>query len=356
MNWLLLALLLVPPEQPAVEVQRPGEAVPWALAWDAPSTCPTRAQVIAAVRGYLPMLEEPPADVARARLRINARVEVSEGEWHARLELSGVYGSTTRSFSAASCSELADAVALVFAVSLDPVVVAEGVAQARREADEPPTVAEPASEPEDPPPRAREPDELASEPDEPLPPRLQVFEPVEQSAGRPSVGARLFGGGGFGPTTAGYGALGLGVAVFDRRWRWVLEGGGWLPRTILTEELGGRFSGWWIGSRGCFVPALRRRPDSARALEFPLCGGVEAGQVLAVGLAPAVDTRRASQPWIAGSLGAGLSFAINERLALFVDAAALLPFVRGSFDIGDRAVQVLTPVGVRASLGVELRF
>jgi hypothetical protein len=332
-TWLLLALLLAPPEPSAVEVQRPGEPMLWAFEWTAPESCPTRADVVARIRSYLPTLEQPPLQVPRARLRLEAIVEPIADAWTIRLNTSGEQGSTERSFSAATCEELADAVALVAAVSLDPVIVSR---ELTRVASEQP------SEPEL---------ELQPEPPPEPPPALELTrDDVDVPTPRNfRIGLRVFGGGGFGPTTAGYGALGADVALFGRLWRWSLDGGAWLPRTIRSEQAGGRFWGWWLGTRGCVVP-------SRAVVEVPVCAGLELGQARGLGLAPALDPRAAAYPWAAASLGAGITWVIIERVALLVDASMLVPFVSGEFQVGGESLEPLVPVGVRATLGLELRL
>jgi hypothetical protein len=342
MKWLVLALLLAPPDEPAVEVQRPGEPVLWALDWATPPSCPTRADLVERVRSYIPAIEEPPLEVPRARLRIEASVELLEGEWAVRMRMSGEQGSTERSFSAASCDELADAVALVAAVSLDPVLTAREVADVRAAVV---AVEEPEPEPEPEP----ELDQL-DEPDAESISAPPASDDVEPEPPRNfQMALRLGGGGGFGPTTTGYGALAAGVALFGPRWRWSIDGGGWLPRTIRTDQAAGRFWGWWVGTRGCFVP-------HRDVVEFPLCGGIELGQVAARGLAPALNPRGASYLWAAASVSGGVSWVITDRVAIVTDVAALVPFVRGDFRVSDQILQRLAPVGVRATLGIELRL
>jgi hypothetical protein len=342
-KWLALALLLASPAEPSVEVQRPGEPVLWALDWDAPASCPTRTDFLVRVRSYVPALEEPPLEVPRARLRIDAKIEQVSGMWTVQLAMSGEHGSSERSFSASTCEELADAVALVTAVSLDPVVTAREVAEARAAALPVAPPLEPLEdEPEpEPPVEVREPDvELVSSP----PDELEPAAPREFR-----IALRVTGGGGFGPTLTGYGALAAGFALFGRRWRWSLDGGGWLPRTIRSEQAAGRFWGWWVGTRGCFVPRLS-------TVEFPLCAGLELGQVRAAGLQPALNTRAAAYPWIAASVGGGISWVIVDRVAIVADVAALVPFIAGDFQVGEQTLQRLVPVGVRAMLGLELRL
>jgi hypothetical protein len=346
-NWLALALLLAPPDRSAVEVQRPGEPMLWALDWSAPASCPDRDGVIARIGSYLPALEQPPLQVPRARLRVDASVEQIADAWTVRLNMSGEHGTSERSFSATSCEELADAVALVAAVSLDPVVVARELAVAQ-----PAVVTDQPNQP-DQPVQPVEPEAVPQNNLEPAPDEVEFTPAPNEStaiaARNFEIGLRVFGGGGYGPTTTGYASLGAGAAIFGRLWRWSLDGGGWLPRTIRTDQAAGRFSGWWLGTRGCVVP-------SRRSIEIPICAGLELGQVRALGLAPARNTRAASYPWVAASVSGGVTWVIIERVAIFVDAAALVPFISGDFRVGDQSLQQVAPIGMRASLGVELRL
>ena len=343
-KWLVFALLLAPPSGGrAVEIQRPGEAVTWTLSWQAPPTCPPREQVVGAIRAYLPALEEPPAAAPRANLQIRAQLEQVDGEWSAQLDLSGREGATQRHFAAASCTELSDAIALVAAVSLDPVLVSREIARLEAAA-----AAEVIETPEPEP----EPEPLRPPDPEPSPDPRLALDLGDQDQPTPrnfQIGLRLHGGGGYGPTNTSYGALGAGVAIFARRWRWGLDGGWWLPRTLVDSQASGRFSAWWLGTRGCFVPRRNK-------LEFPLCAGLEAGQLLARGLPPAVNTRDATLVWVAASLSPALAWVITPRVALAAEAALLLPLVTGSFMVGDQSVQSISPVGLRALLAVELRL
>jgi hypothetical protein len=78
--------------------------------------------------------------------------------------------------------------------------------------------------------------------------------------------------------------------------------------------------------------------------------------VQAIGLAPARNTRPANYPWVAASISGGITWVILERVAVFLDASALLPLISGEFRVGDRALQRLVPFGVRATVGIELRL
>jgi hypothetical protein len=349
--WLpALGLVLAFTQPEAPPIQRPGEPVLWAFEWDAPPECPSRADVIASVRSYLPELDEPPPSPSRADLRVTVSV-ASEGEsWTASVRMSGRDGASERRFSSPACTELADAAALITAVALDPVLVARRVAEQREAAELEslqPVEPEPA-EPEPIEPPAAELDEseplgslnlsIDDDDPEPLPPRS--FE----------LALGVFGTGAWGPATVGFGGLAGSFAAFADRWRWQLEGGWSIPRTLtLDDGRRGRVQAWWLGTRGCVVPRVG-------VVELPSCPGVEAGQVFAGGLPPTTNVSTASQPWVAIVVGQGLRWPFLDRLALTLEAAVLVALVRGRFTIGDETLASLTPVGFRGALGLEARF
>jgi hypothetical protein len=338
MQRLLLGLILGFAEPPPI--QRPGDPVLWAFEWEAPPECPSRGEVIVSVQSYLPELDDPPLSPSRADLRVVVSVTADDAGWAATVRMSGRDGASERSFSAPVCAELAEATALITAVALDPVLVARRVTEQPEAVSIEPPAQPPPVEPE--PPEPPEPqtdlDLVLSDPTEPTRPRTVKF------------GVGLFGTGAWGPASAGFGGLAGSFAVFAGLWRWQLEGGWSIPRTLaLDDGRRGRVQAWWLGTRGCVVPALR-------TIELPLCPGVEAGQVFARGLAPTTNVSNGMQPWAAIVLGQGLRWPFLDRLALTVEAAVLVSLVRGRFTIGDETLASLTPVGFRGALGLELRF
>jgi hypothetical protein len=352
--WWLIGLLVAPPSEPgSVAIQQPEAAVVWAFEWEAPTECPGRDDVIAAIREYLPELDDPPITPARADLRIAASVSSEGRTWTAALRTSGREGNVERSFSAPSCTELADAVALITAVALDPVLVARRTQVIDDEPElvesiEPP---KPSEVPESPEPEAIVETEVPEPESDPLR-GLVLTEsadsaPLERDV---DLGIGVQGFGAWGPTAAGFGGLAGSFAVFAGRWRWQLDGGWWAPRVqTLDDGRSGRIQGWWLGTRGCVVPRVG-------AVELPLCPGIEAGQAIARGIAPTTNVRGARQPWVAIVVSPGLRWAFVDRVALTLDAALLVSLVRGRFLIGDEPIASLTPVGFRGSLGLEVRF
>lgn len=348
---LLLGLVLAPAGEPgSVAIQQPEDTGVWAFDWEAPAECPTRDDVIEAIRVYLPELDEPTDSPGRADLRIAVRLASEAETWTAELRTSGHDGNAERRFSAAACVELADAIALITAVALDPVLVARRTTVVETRPSEPeiepPEIGPPElDEPIDPP-------ELVEPPnDDPLQGLILTAIPEDSPRTRDvDLGIGVQGIGSWGPTETGFGGLAGSFAVFAGRWRWQLDGGWWIPRTqTLADGRGGRIQGWWLGTRGCLVPRIG-------AVELPLCPGIEAGQVRARGIAPTTNVRGGTQPWVAITVGPGLRWAVVDRLALTLDATLLVSLVRGRFLIGDEPITSMVPVGFRGALGLEVRF
>ncbi|MFV8754659.1 hypothetical protein ACNOYE_29280 [Nannocystaceae bacterium ST9] len=343
---LLIGLALAPAGEPAI--QQPDEPVVWALDWQAPVECPTRADVVAGIREYLPEIDEPASGPGRAELRLDVEVTSERGSWTAFVRASGREGNDERRFSAPACGELADAVALIGALALDPVLVARRtqVVSASELVNEP----EGPIELPEPPELDVELDEVEPEP-EPLRGLSSIATPDPSPRARAvELGIGVQGLGGWGPIEAGFGGLAGSFAVFAGRWRWQLDGGGVFPRTpTLADGRGARIVGWWLGSRGCVVPRIG-------AVELPACAGVEAGQVRARGVAPTTHVRGGVQPWVALLVSPGLRWAVLDRLALTADATLLVSLVRGRFVIGDEPLASVVPIGFRGALGLEVRF
>lgn len=364
---LALLLALAPGEAP-VEVQRVGERELWSLDWRAPEACLSGEQVGELIQDYAPGLPAPAGPRTRAELRIVARLApVEAGGWSASLDIHDSAGMHTREFSAASCEELGRATALIAAVMLDPVRAAMKLDKVVRQTEASAQQLDEA--------RSTRTDTELREPamPEPAPSPLPAYtsEPVPlvpapaPTPAQPSrlrrIGLSLNVGPGYGPTRAAYAAVGGGLSVNGPRWRWQLDGGGWLPQVLPRgsddaaapiDPLGsglGRFSGWWLGTRGCFVPA-------ARPVEFPLCPGVELGQVRARAIDPIDDTGTFAELWAAALVSAGVHWRIRDALSLTTDLAVLVPFRRADIVLDSVLVQSLAPVGVRGTIGLELRL
>jgi hypothetical protein len=106
---------------------------------------------------------------------------------------------------------------------------------------------------------------------------------------------------------------------------------------------------WAIAARGCGVPRWGR-------LELPLCVGVEAGALEGDGVGATVRPQHARRPWVAVTAGPAIAFVPIPRLALLAGADIVVPAWRARFLVGDELVHRPFAIGVRAGVGVELRF
>ncbi|MFO7567997.1 MAG: hypothetical protein R6X02_35475 [Enhygromyxa sp.] len=357
---MLLAALLV--AAAPVEVQRPHDEPPTlALSWSTAgaSACPSRAELIEriAAQGVGGQLgERVPVRHREARLAVEVEVEVVGDRWRASLSLSDADGHAQRSFSAESCAALADATALIVAVTLDPIAVASLHASVAAGGELAP--AEPEPEPVELEPVELEPVEL-----EPSPspasndPPIDLTLPSSADEDQPSpswpedlqLGVSIHGGGGWGPTSAGSASLGGRLALLGARWRAELGARWALPRRLERDGAAGVFDAWVVEGRGCFSPGVR-------TLEFPLCPGIEAGSMRGRGVPPTRDLTRQNFWWVAPSLSQGLTWAPVRRFAIGVELGLVVPLTRGRFVVGERPVTELAVIGGRALLNLELRL
>jgi hypothetical protein len=307
---------------------------PIELAWSAPPECPSQDQLRASVSGML--------GGASAREQVHADVSVvRESEGYAADVALVIDGRrSTRRLVATSCSALAEATALVIAVSVDPV----------RALEESPGEPAAAQIPE---PRVVE------------PPTLPVVEdPVDRSVAivpdastappprRPGAYVRILGGADYGTTPAITGMLGGAVGLRGRDWRAELDGSWAFARSTsltIAPEARAALGRWSIGARGCGVPTRGR-------IEVPLCAAIEAGAIEGDGTGGTIGARHARRPWIAAVLGPAIAITVVPRLALLLGVDLVAPLWRARFVIGSEEIHRPRPIGVRALLGAELRL
>jgi len=288
-------------------------------------------------------------------IRVEATVERTLDGWSIRTDFDAGPGRAgQRTFQAPSCRTVTQAAALAIAIAVDPGVLDRWVPMT----DEV-TAMEPAAPVV---PELPEPEVSVPAPSEP-PPSLGPIEaarptPASVREARREPSLRWRGLVGVAGSVDG-GALpgaGLGivatVGVLHRGFRGELVA----SRRFATQQaaaadprVGGSFTQWWVGARGCGVPRLG-------AVELPLCAGLEGGQTVGRGIGlPA--WRRSAQPWWAGLLDAGLAWPVRPWLALTARATLAVPLLRQDFSIaGLGVVHRVGPVEGRGTLGVELRW
>jgi hypothetical protein len=346
---LLLAALLG--WAPPVEVQRPHDEPPTlALSWSTAgaSACPTRAQMLERIgaQGVAGQIGDwVPERHEQAALAVEVDVAIDGDRWRANLTLIDADGRSQRSFTAESCAALAEATALIVAVTLDPVAVASFHASVAASGEPEPPEPEPEPEPVAP----REPPPELAPIDLTLSSTTTVDGPEQRWPEGLRVGLSLHGGVGWGPTAALHAPVGGRVGLFGSRWRVELGGRYSTPRTIESNLAAGIFDAWVVEGRGCFVP-------TARTVEFPLCPGVEFGSVRGRGVPPTSDPLRRSFLWVAPSLSQGISWAPVERFAIGLELGLMVPVTRGRFVVAQSRINNLAVVGGRALVVLELRL
>lgn len=326
------ASLLVALAQPVQSPTDPTAAIPedYVLRWAAPNGCPTADDVRALV-----LSRHGPTTPGAVAAEIDGVVTGTQEHGFALVLTTRFAGDThVRRMRASACAELGESTAIVIAVALD-----EGLDVA---------MADPVPEHE------HEPEPV----DEPAPAPVPVAEPAPSTAStptrtptpprRPDGALRISGGGEIGALGVIAGALQLGTAVVWPRARAELHGIYLAPRVRVDAPSDSRatFQGGAVAARGCWVPP-------SRAVEIPLCAGVEAGtiRVDAPFAAPAVRHTR----WAGALVGVAVLRAVGPvKLVLAVDAVARVAGSR--FRIDDRLTFAQLPVSVRWLLGVEFRL
>ncbi|PCC68966.1 hypothetical protein SAMN02745121_05702 [Nannocystis exedens] len=147
-------------------------------------------------------------------------------------------------------------------------------------------------------------------------------------------------------------AVGLAAGLVGRRWRVEVTGLYRAPTTAYTQidpQAGARVRLWAVGARGCGVPR-------AGQVEFPLCGGLEAGQAIGAGVGFA-GGRTDRIAWLALVFGPAVAWAPRPWLALWFGADVGVPLLGGTFSAaGLGRMFTIAPVSLRAALGLEFRF
>lgn len=362
----LVSLLVAPEGAPVVR-------------WSAPSQCPAAEAVEAAVAAYV---GRPLGDEA---VHAEARVTASADGFALALTIRRGDEADERALADPNCAVLADAAALMVAVAIDPDAAAKsleeldplgartpsaGVVESGATGSEGGTVIEPPADDEgeavgadettdardgvtaeksgatdrdeaDETTRARPEDDRAS------------CRPGPMKGARPSCGAvgaalplQLGPLPRFGPGLGGHAAL-----------LW--------PRVRL--ELGGAFF---------FTQAERLDADPERGgdirlgvghvrscgrlgwrtLEFPLCGGIEAGAMHGTGIG--IDNAQTDRiPWFAALADAAFVYSPARIIALTAQVGTVIPFATYRFRADTLGtIHQATPLGLRLSLAAELRF
>lgn len=267
-------------------------AAPVDLHWDAPAPCPDAEATAARIAA------RTPAQIGPTPVRVDARVAAVGTGYALTLALARPGGASwRRDVTSDRCDELAEATALIVAVALDPVFLAEqapapGVTLPAPPAG--PSIASPWSRPSTAPAAPR---------DAPAPTTSRAPFGV---ALRPSVGAW------FGALPRVGAAIGVDVVLPAHRALRVEIGALAIPRqrTTVAPDAGAQL---WLATavlRGCFAPAVGRVRPMA-------CVGVAAGAIGGRGRGTAVASATATQPWASAVAATGVEIAIVRWLGVF---------------------------------------
>lgn len=328
-----------PPElpEPPDGPELPPE--PDAIRWAAPVGCPAGPELRRGIERRLGRTLAP------GEANVDAQVEPrAQGGYRLVLRTSAAGVVDERTLEADDCRALADATALVVALAIDPVAVAEAMeAFAADDEVEPPRETPPVG----PAPARREATttELRSTTDS-----GEASEPAERS--RPEGLLRVGAGVGLGALPGVTFVPSLAAGLRWRRARLELEGTYWIPR--VSEPVDGARVAVQLGTaavRGCGQLGRDR-------LEAPLCGGVQLGGMRGRGQG-APNAHAAVGPWVALEASVGLSWWFRPRWALAGGFAAAVPLRTPSFELTDETpVSLFEPSSVvgRVWLGIELRL
>lgn len=303
-----------------------GEPPTWLdLRWRAPAGCPGRELVLARLR------ELTGDDVTSAStVVIDAEVTRRRDGFGLVLRTVTTAGNTAHELGSADCRALADAAALVAAVAIDPIVT-----EARLPA---PSETAPARAPED--------ERPVDPPPQPITPvrergRLRLARFILRADAMVEYGSL---------PTESFGPV-VSVGMIGPHWRVELAGIYQGPRTAYVDRehtAGTAVALWAARARGCGVPVVR-------VLEFPLCVGLEGGQLRARRLGDASTTEVDARPWGALSIGPAIGVSPRPFIAIFAGIDAVVPLGRPRFYAAALAVHQPAAAAVRATIGLELR-
>ncbi len=320
----------------------PAAAQPasWSLSWTAPPECPGEPSLRAQVESMVGRRESP--------VRMTARVSPdASGRWRAALTTEARGAQGARSIEAATCRELADAVAVILAWMIDPSAQPPPPeAHVTPGAD----VTPPAAAPVDATPAATPAVAAPAPPARRTEPALAMMRvrAVYLWRARVAVGAR----GDLGALPAFAAGPSLRVSLARGAQRLFVDAS-WRP-TVRYERssspsYGGEFDLWTAGLGAC-------HRWFARPVSPALCAGFEAGALSARGFGvtrPGSDT----EPWAAAWAGGALELPVLSWLTLTARAAATVPVVRPNFVlVGVGEVFQPAAVGLRTAIDAEVTF
>lgn len=299
------------------------------IEWRAPDECPDDAAVearIGAMLGTTEVVTEPAV----------ADVDGELGSYTVELATDIDGARQARTLRAPDCAVLAEAVAVVVAVALDPVAVVETelASDAQRVPVDVPSPSEPRRE-------------------FGLTPAPSTVARTSAPARRRkwSFGSRVAGGYGLGTAPGGTGLVGLALYAETGRARLEIEGRYWAPRRIREGDAGARVQLGTVGVAGCLQLG-------GPIVTAPVCIGLEAGALRARGVG-LPDSRVVNFPWLAPLARAALQVRVHARVRLWLAlegaVLALRPGLQQGF-VEPRPLWEAPPVSARVMLGLDARW
>lgn len=317
--------------------ESPGATETLALRWHAPAGCPDGEQAQDLVERLMP--------APGVKVQATVTIDAIAGEFEGRLDLQVESSRTTRSLRAEDCMVLSSAMAVVIAVSLDPVAVAGGA----------PTSAVP------------EPEPVAPTTVGPTPPRPPAVEPSLQretvlsntAAAGPrtlrgglEAGARL--GAGVGGLLLPAAGVGVSFAPFVGTSRLHVKAVAqyWAPRRISfdpSRDAHGELQLLTGGVRVC--PQL-----GGPSVRFPLCAGADAGAILGRGTGRDLAIpRSARSPWVGAVLEPGVVVGVTSRVSVWLAVEGVVSLYRPRFAVEGAPRAFTAGAGaLRGLMGVQV--
>jgi len=324
----------------AAQPEEEGESPPFQLAYDAPEACPSALAFFGAIRSRTERarLARPGELAVSIAVRITA---LRGGSVVGRVDIREPDGvRQERTVESATCKEVAQALALVVALYLDPD------ATTATESPPPPPTPEP-------PPRRVEPKDVAPSPPSPSPP------PAAAPAIAIGAGAGAGVAAGIGPSVAplvrALGEMTIEGRAIARAMSWAR------PSARLSIDVATTSADVTAGSQRYVLVAgsLRLCPvDVAvgRGVHAGPCAALQAGVLRGTseGVPNARDQRRA---WVSPLATVHTSLVVAERLSVELEVGLALPLVRTRYFLGPNVTVHRTPaVAGTLSAAVTYRF
>jgi hypothetical protein len=303
--------------------------MPFTLAWYAPEGCPTQQAVAGRVEQ---LLGERSTRVNQAPLDVRETVALlPDGRFRAELTTLQAGEPRSRVLEAATCSEIAEASAVVMALAIAPEEPTEAVAMPPLAATQP---AAPASTPSAP---------LSDAGARPVPPPRGAVTTFELTAGAGAVADV----GAIAPVAAGVSAtLGVRHGMLSVALR-----GSFFPDRSST--LAGQPNEGVRIQLGALGPLVCGEPFEL-PVELGACVALEVGYLHARGFGPLTHFGR-SAAWIAPGAGLVAGYPAHGRLRSVLRADALVPFARTEFVLTNDGVPHRLPAAA-GRLGISLEI